>query len=237
MLGPFINGAAIVGGALFGASFGNRFPERLKTALPLSFGVCALGIGVTLVVKMSVLPPVILALLVGSALGELARIEILLGNLSLRLRSAVPARFPASGVGESQEAFTEKYVALLVLFCASGLGIFGAIHEGLGNGPIMLYTKAVLDFFTAMIFAAGLGPSVALIALPQIAIQVLLVLGAGAFSPAMTPEFMGNFSACGGLIMLATGLRISGIKNFPIANMLPALVLVIPLSALWAALF
>jgi hypothetical protein len=53
----------------------------------------------------------------------------------------------------------------------------------------------------------------------------------------MTGELMGNFSACGGLIMLATGLRISGIKNFPIANLLPALVFVIPLSAFWLAVF
>lgn len=34
--------------------------------------------------------------------------------------------------------------------------------------------------------------------------------------------------------MLATGLRICGIKIFPIVNMLPALILVMPLSALWA---
>jgi uncharacterized membrane protein YqgA involved in biofilm formation len=33
--------------------------------------------------------------------------------------------------------------------------------------------------------------------------------------------------------MLATGLRICGIKAFPIANMLPALFIVMPLSALW----
>lgn len=237
MLGPFINGAAIAGGALLGAAFGARFPERLKTALPLSFGICALGIGVTLVVKISVLPPVVLALLVGSAVGELARVEDLLGALALRARASVSGRFPAAAAGESREAFAEKYVALLVLFCASGLGIFGAIHEGLGNGPMMLSTKAILDFFTAMIFAAGLGPSVALIALPQIAIQALLILGAGALSAAMTPELMGNFSACGGLIMLATGMRISGIKSFPIANLLPALVFVIPFSALWAAVF
>jgi uncharacterized membrane protein YqgA involved in biofilm formation len=144
---------------------------------------------------------------------------------------------PASAGGESESAFIEKFVSLLVLFCVSSFGIFGAIHEGLGNGPQMLATKAILDFFTAMIFAASLGPSVALIALPQTAIQASLVLSAGLISSAMTPELMGNFSACGGLIMLATGLRISGIKNFPLANLLPALVFVVPVSAFWVAAF
>jgi hypothetical protein len=48
---------------------------------------------------------------------------------------------------------------------------------------------------------------------------------------------LADFSACGGVIMLATGLRICGIKIFPIVNMLPALILVMPISALWARLF
>jgi uncharacterized membrane protein YqgA involved in biofilm formation len=43
-----------------------------------------------------------------------------------------------------------------------------------------------------------------------------------------------DFSGAGGMIMLATGLRISGIKAFPIANMLPALLFVMPVSYLWA---
>jgi uncharacterized membrane protein YqgA involved in biofilm formation len=43
-----------------------------------------------------------------------------------------------------------------------------------------------------------------------------------------------DFSACGGLILLATGFRIAEIKNFAVANMLPALFLVLPISALWA---
>lgn len=40
----------------------------------------------------------------------------------------------------------------------------------------------------------------------------------------------------GGLLMVATGLRICNIKLFPVANMLPGLVLIMPLSHLWATL-
>ena len=47
---------------------------------------------------------------------------------------------------------------------------------------------------------------------------------------------MADFSACGGLIMLATGFRICGIKQFPVADMIPALVLVMPFSWAWTAL-
>ena len=47
---------------------------------------------------------------------------------------------------------------------------------------------------------------------------------------------MVDFSCAGGLLMVATGLRICNIKLFPVANMLPGLVLVMPLSHLWATL-
>ncbi|EQA7150239.1 DUF554 family protein, partial [Escherichia coli] len=43
--------------------------------------------------------------------------------------------------------------------------------------------------------------------------------------------------AVGGLLLMATGLRICGIKMFPVVNMLPALLLAMPLSAAWTAWF
>ncbi|MGK3430146.1 DUF554 family protein, partial [Klebsiella pneumoniae] len=45
-----------------------------------------------------------------------------------------------------------------------------------------------------------------------------------------------DFTACGGIIMLATGFRLCGIRAFPTANMLPSLILVMPFSAAWPTL-
>lgn len=42
-----------------------------------------------------------------------------------------------------------------------------------------------------------------------------------------------DFKACGGFLMLATGFRMIKVKDFPIADMIPAMVLVMPLSYLW----
>jgi hypothetical protein len=49
--------------------------------------------------------------------------------------------------------------------------------------------------------------------------------------PLTTPMMMADFTAVGGLLLLATGLRICGIKMFAVVNMLPALLLAMPLSA------
>ena len=42
-----------------------------------------------------------------------------------------------------------------------------------------------------------------------------------------------DFKACGGILMLATGFRMAKIKEFSVADMIPAMILVMPVSWLW----
>ena len=69
--------------------------------------------------------------------------------------------------------------------------------------------------------------------------QVFLFLFflANALLPFCTPDMIGDFKACGGFIMLATGFRMVKLLDFPIADMLPAMILVMPFSALWTSIF
>nr|VXZ90170.1 Protein of uncharacterised function (DUF554) [Klebsiella pneumoniae] len=39
-----------------------------------------------------------------------------------------------------------QFIAVLILFCASGTGIFGALTEGMTGDPTILLTKSILDF-------------------------------------------------------------------------------------------
>ena len=72
-----------------------------------------------------------------------------------------------------------------------------------------------------------------ILVIPQFAVQGSLYLASSMILPLTTPAMLSDFSACGGLIMLATGFRICGIKQFPVASMIPALVFVMPLSWIW----
>lgn len=101
-----------------------------------------------------------------------------------------------------------------------------------GNATILL-SKSILDFFTAVVFACSLGLVTSVIAIPQAIIFLCLFFAARAIFPLTTPTMIADFKACGGFLLIATGLRITKIKDFPIADMLPAMVLVMPLSALW----
>uniref|UniRef100_UPI000466AE35 DUF554 family protein n=1 Tax=Franconibacter pulveris TaxID=435910 RepID=UPI000466AE35 len=67
--------------------------------------------------------------------------------------------------------------------------------------------------------------------------QLTLAYCAVFILPLPTPAMMAVFTATGGLLLLATGLRICGIKMFAVVNMLPALLLSMPVSALWTHFF
>ena len=103
-----------------------------------------------------------------------------------------------------------------------------------GNVTILM-SKSVLDFFTALIFACSLGIITSVIAVPQFLIFLCLFLLAKLIYPLTTPAMINDFKACGGFILLATGLRIARIKEFPIADMIPSMVLVMPVSAFWVS--
>lgn len=234
VVGPFVNGSAVLIGGMAGAFLGTKVPERLRVALPMTFGLSSMGLGIVLIGKIHSLPAVILALIIGAALGELVFLEEKIGRLG-NLAKGLVGRFQGeqTETGLTGAAFTEKYVAIMVLFCASGTGIIGAMTEGMTHDPNILFVKSIMDIFTAAIFATLLGYAVAVIAVPQLIIQLLLASAAVLIMPHTTATMMSDFTAAGGFIMLAAGFRIAGIKSFPVANMLPALVLVMPISHLW----
>ena len=201
--------AVILGGAL-GAGLGHRISGPFKEKLNLIFAICSMGMGVSTIVRM-----------------ETLHLEEKINAGAARLGRLFP------GGGTQRGGDVGALLTVVVLFCASGTGIYGSILAGASGDHSVLLAKAILDLFTAAIFACALGRIVALIALPQFCIFLLLYLLAGWIMPYITPVMLNDFKACGGLIMLATGLRMCGIRPFPIADMLPAMVLVMPFSALW----
>lgn len=232
MIGPFVNAGAVILGGVLGAFLGRHLPERIRTTLPLIFGLCCFGLGMMLTASVKNMSAVVLALIIGTIIGELIYLEKLIGKAAGSVRGLIDKFFPPVH-SLSQEEFLEKFIAILVLFCVSGTGIFGAMKEGMTGNPSILYIKSILDFFTAMIFAATLGYAVATISIPLLIIQSLLVLLATVIMPLTTPDMIADFSAVGGLLLFATGFRICGIKMFPVANMLPALILAMPISYFW----
>lgn len=197
LIGPYVNGTAVVVGGLLGALTGRMLPERVRSALPLTFGLCSVGLGIKLIIDVKYMPAVVLAMVIGAVIGELFYVEKSIGKAAGLTRGVIN-RFLPPVKGLTHEEFTEKFVAILVLFCASGTGIFGAMHEGMTGDPSVLYIKTVLDLFTSAIFATMLGYAVIAIAIPQVIIQVALAMLAVFILPMTTTSMMADFSCAGG---------------------------------------
>ena len=103
-------------------------------------------------------------------------------------------------------------------------------REGVNGDSTVLLTKSVMDIFAAFAFAAHMGPMIACIAIPQFLFFSIL---AGFIMPLTDPLMIGDFMACGGILAIITGFRICELKDFRVANTLPALFIVMPLSYLW----
>ncbi|WP_409306292.1 DUF554 domain-containing protein [Pectobacterium sp. B1J-3] len=237
MVGPLINGAAILIGGGLGIALRRFIPQRLQDGLPPAFAMVSIAMGITLIVKVQQLPAVALATVIGVAVGELLRMEYGVQKFGVFIQRMLSRVLPTPEHRLPQDVYTQNFTALIVLFCASGTGVVGALTEGLTGDYQLLIIKSALDVFTALIFAITLGFAVMSIAVPQLIIQALLFFSAKLIMPFMTDITMGDFSACGGIIMVAVGLRIAQIKLFAVVNFLPALVLIIPISLYWHRIF
>ena len=187
------------------------------------FGLSAFGMGIASVVLMRNMPAVIFSVILGTSLGLL----IHLGDNINRFVTNLQNRF--AGASDN----INELITVIVLFCASGTGIYGSLVSGMNGDHSILIAKSILDFFTAMIFACRLGKTVSFIAVPQFIIFMALFLLAGLILPLTTETMINDFKAVGGFIMLASGFRMLKLKEFPTADMIPSMLVAMPISWLW----
>lgn len=233
-VGILVNALSIVAGGLIGLFVEDRLDLDFKENLNMIFGVCAMGMGISSVMLMRNMPAVIFSVVIGTAIGLMIHLGDKIQKGASMMQNVASKIVTNKNTSISEEEFMTTLVTVIVLFCASGTGIYGSIVSGMTGDHSILIAKSVLDLFTAMIFACMLGGVVSLIAIPQLIIFLALFFCAGLIYPMTTPEMIDDFKAAGGFIMLATAFRMMKVKMFPTADMIPAMVLVFPVSWIWS---
>ena len=229
-VGIIINALSVAIGGVVGALFGHKLPTRINSELTKIFGVCSMGMGVSSIGLMKNMPAVIFAVIIGTAFGLAVNLGGIINSGAACMEKPVGKIFPNKN---AREEYMTMLVTIIVLFCASGTGIYGSLDSGMSGDHTILISKSILDFFTAMIFGGTLGMVVAAVAIPQCVIFLAIFAAAKFIFPLTTPDMIADFKACGGFLLLATGFRIAKIHNFPVADMIPAMVLVMPVSWFW----
>lgn len=225
MIGTIVNTAAVAIGGALGILFKKAMPERFKTIYFQVIGLFTIAIGISMVYELNHILIVVISLAIGSLIGELIDLETSaekFGNyLKRRLKSG-------------NEDFTEGLVTAFLLFCIGSMTILGAIQEGMGGSPDLLFTKSLMDFFSAMLLASAFGLGVVFSALPLFLFQGLLTILAMGASQFFTTTIIHALTNVGGVLLIGLGINILGIKKLRIINMLPALVFVVVLIWLFA---
>lgn len=230
-IGIIANCLGVIFGGIVGSLIGPRLTESFKANLNLVLGACAMTMGISSITLMKNMPAVILAIILGTVIGLIIHLGSLIQKMGMGMERIISRIIP--GQREKDEDYQSVLVTAIVLFCASGTGIYGSITAGMTGDHSILLAKTVLDFATAIIFACVLEMITCAIAVPQFIIFMALFLLAGAIYPLCTETMICDFKACGGVLLIATGFRMMKLKEFPIADMIPAMVLVMPLSHLW----
>ena len=117
-----------------------------------------------------------------------------------------------------------------------GLTILGTLDDGLGRGIDKLAVKSTLDGFASIAFGASFGYGVLAAAVSVLVVQGLLTVMGVALGAIMTAAQIAALTATGGLILVGIGLRLLRIRDLPVGDLLPALLVAPLLTTLVAAL-
>ncbi|HLQ65529.1 MAG TPA: DUF554 domain-containing protein [bacterium] len=225
MLGTFVNALAVLVGSALGVLLRRRIPKGMDEILMQGLGLAVIVIGVQMARGTHNVVVLILSMAIGGVLGHLLGIEAGLERLGTWAEARLGAR-------EEGSTFARAFVTSSLLFCVGPLTILGAFQGGLGQPPVLLYTKSVLDGVSSVAIGATLGPGVFLSAGTILVYQGALTLLASSAQTLMTPDVTREFTATGGLLVLGVGITLLGLRPIRVGNLLPALLVVVVLTSL-----
>lgn len=230
-------------GAGLGVLLGHRLTQRTRDVVTDGLGLVTLLIAA--LSALSVTDPalsdaigssapmlvVLGSLLVGGIVGSVLRLEQRVEGLGAWLQS----RLTSDEGSAERRRFVEGFVAASLLFCTGPLTVLGSLNDGLGRGADQLFLKSALDGFAALAFAASFGWGVAASVLTVVVVQGGLTLAGVLLGDVLPDAHVAALTAVGGLLLVGVALRLLRVREIPVADLLPALVMAPLLVALATA--
>lgn len=219
MIGVLFNTFTVIVGSLLGLLFKNGIKNKYKDAVMVTIGLCTIAMGIAGIMKGENTLVLIISMVIGVLLGTLIDIDGKINSLG----DFISARFKTK---DGKNSITQGFVTACLLFCIGSMTIVGSLESGINGDHSMIFTKSILDLFSSTVLSSTLGIGVLFSALFVLVFQGFLVLLASYLAPFLSAAVIAEISCCGGLMILALGLNITGITKIKVANLLPALILV-----------
>lgn len=220
LLGTLVNAAAIIVGALVGRLL-SRIPDSIRQTVMQGIGLAVILLGIKMSLGTNNFLLMIVSIVLGAIIGEVIGIEKGLNRLGQWLERKLG--------GSKEGSIATGFVTATLVYCIGAMGVLGAMDSGLRDNHDILFTKALIDGFSAIIFSSTLGIGVLFSAVPVFVYQGLIaVLSTQIYnvvSQATLDAMLVELTAVGGLMIIAIGINVLEIKRIHVANMLPALVI------------
>lgn len=227
LLGTIVNGLLIIIGTLLGKLL-HRIPEEMKSTVLQVLGLAVIVLGLQMGFKSQNFLIVILSLVIGTVIGEHFKLENKLNSLGLWLEEKIGSK--------GQGSISEGFVTATLIFVIGAMAIIGALDSGIRGDHDVLFTKAIIDGFTALILTTTLGVGVIFSAIPVVLYQGTIALFATQIDRLVPQALMENLivemTATGGVMIFAIGLNLAGITKIRVANLLPGILVTILLVSI-----
>lgn len=221
MLGTLVNATAVAVGSTLGLVLSKNISEPLREKLLLVIGLFTVYLAVTMMLRVERGVSLVLGSLIGTLLGHYLGLERRLEGLASKL---------SERVGNNSN-FVDGILIPFLTFCIGPMTVVGSLKDGMGD-PSIILAKSVMDGFSSVAFASAFGVSVLLSAIPLLVFQGSLSL-MGKFIGASLPQAtVHDITGAGGIVLLALAIKLLGIRNVEVSDMLPSLLTVPLISSL-----
>ncbi len=228
--GTTLNTAAVLAGTTIGLTLGRVIPDSMQRTIRIATSLFVVVIGVQMSLKTHNALVLLVSVLAGVVIGELARLDD-----GVRAIGAWAERRLRRDDGQPGRVAL-AFVTTSLIFCVGPLAVLGSFLDGTRGDITLLAIKSVLDGVTSAVFAATLGWGVYLSAGSVLIVQGLLTLVAFAIHAGLTDLETAELTAAGGIAVLAIGINLLELKQIKVANFLPSLIVAPMLSGVLNAM-
>lgn len=214
MFGTIFNTLMIIVGSIVGSIFKKGIKDEYNIILMQAMGLVAMGLGINALVQhlpSSKYPVLfIVSLAIGGLLGQKLNLE---------------TKFNALVNKYSKGNLAEGLSTAILLFCIGTLSILGPVEAALKEDYTYLLANGMLDGITSIVLASTFGIGIAVAGIVLFAWQGSIYLIASLMKNAINNDLLNEVSIVGGILILASGLSILGIKKCNTLNLMPSIMI------------
>ena len=232
-LGVIVNGLVIVG-ASFAALILKKFimkfdknnkVEKISDIIMSGLALCIIYMGISGALECQHVLICIISMVVGGLIGELIDIDKGLNSLGDKIEEKLNKG--KTDVSKEKVSISQGFVSASLLFCVGAMAVVGALNSGLFGNNDTLFAKSALDGVSSFLFSLTMGIGVLLSAVAVFLYEGIIACGAFLLKGVLSTAVITEMNAVGSLLILALGINMILKANIKVANLLPAMFVLI----------